>query len=354
MYGKIAGDGQFSRNFFIRKLWIYSIFLTSFFGYNVPIREEEIWMSGIQKKKGMFLKRIKNDWLLYLLILPVLLWYLVFCYLPIAGGLSLSVRNFRFDMGIWESPVVGLKHFQTMLSDRNFIQATKNTLIISLGRIVFQMPCAILVAIFLNEIRSAKLKKVYQTVITFPHFISWVVLAGILSNIFSSTGIINQILIFFGLETVSPITAASTFRPFIWISNIWKEVGWDSIIYLAAITGINPDLYEAAEVDGASRLQRIWHITLPGIKGTITIMLILAVGQMMTNGSFDQIFNLYSSPVYKVGDTLDTYIFRESFVTGGLNYGYSAAIGLFKSIIGVIMITLSNKIVTLMGENGLY
>ena len=128
----------------------------------------------------------------------------------------------------------------------------------------------------------------------------------------------------------------------------------DSIIYLAAITSIDPGLYEAAEVDGAGRLQRIWHITLPGIKGTIAIMLILAIGQVVTNGSFDQIFNLYSSPVYQVGDTLDTYIFRESFITGGLNYGYSTAIGMFKSVIGVIMITVSNKIVTVIGENGLY
>ena len=299
-------------------------------------------------------KKMRNDWLLYLLIVPVVVWYLIFCYLPIAGGLSLSVRNFRFDEGIWTSPFVGLQQFQKMFADRDFMRATGNTIIISLGRIAFQMPCAILAAIFLNEIRNAKLKRTFQTVITFHHFISWVVLAGILSNIFGSSGIINQVLTMLGIENISPITTAATFRPFIWLSNIWKEVGWDSIIYLAAITSIDPGLYEAAEVDGAGRLQRIWHITLPGIKGTIAIMLILAIGQVVTNGSFDQIFNLYSSPVYQVGDTLDTYIFRESFITGGLNYGYSTAIGMFKSVIGVIMITVSNKIVTAIGENGLY
>lgn len=305
-------------------------------------------------KKEKWKKQIKNDRMLYLLLIPVLAWYLVFCYLPIAGGISLSMRNFRFDMGIWQSPFVGLEHFEKMLSDREFLRATKNTIVISLGRICFQMPCAILVALFLNEIRSAGLKRTFQTIITFPHFISWVVLAGILSNLFGSSGMINQLLNTLGLEGISPITSPSTFRPFIWISNIWKEVGWDSIIYLAAITSIDPGLYEAAEVDGAGRMQRIWHITLPGIKGTIAIMLILAVGQIMTNGSFDQIFNLYSAPVYSVGDTLDTFIFRESFVTGGLNYGYSTAIGMFKSVIGVLMITVSNKIVTALGENGLY
>lgn len=299
-------------------------------------------------------KRIKSQWLLYFLLAPVLIWYISFCYLPIAGGLSLSIRNFRFDKGIWESPIIGLGHFVKMLSDRNFIQATRNTIIISLGRIFFQMPCAVLVAVFLNEVRRPRLKKMYQTIITFPHFISWVVLAGILSNLFGSTGVINQVLVAMGFETISPITSSSTFRPFIWLSNIWKEVGWDSIIYLAAITSIDPGLYEAAEVDGADRLQRIWHITLPGILGTIAIMLILAVGQIMTNGSFDQIFNLYSSPVYKVGDTLDTYIFRESFVTGGLNLGYSTAIGMFKSIIGIVLISVSNKIVTSFGQDGLF
>ena len=299
-------------------------------------------------------KRMRNDWMLYLLIIPVLAWYFIFCYMPIAGGLSLSVREFRYDTGIWHSPFVGLAHFQEMLSDRDFLRAAANTIIISLGRIAFQMPCAILVAVFLNEIRSAKLKRTFQTVITFPHFISWVVLAGILSNIFGSSGIINQVLNMLGMESISPITSAATFRPFIWLSNIWKEVGWDSIIYLAAITSIDPGLYEAAEVDGAGRFQKIWHVTLPGIKGTIAIMLILAIGQVMTNGSFDQIFNLYSSPVYAVGDTLDTFIFRESFVTGGLNFGYSTAIGMFKSIIGVIMISISNRIVTALGENGLY
>lgn len=310
----------------------------------------------VEKKQGR--RKIRKIWkdykVIYMMIIPVLLWYVMFCYLPIIGGLSLSFREYRFDMGIWKSPFVGMKHFQKMLRDKDFLLAVRNTIIISLGRIVFQMPCAILVALFLNEIRKKTIKRVVQTVITFPHFISWVVMAGILTGLFGSSGAINGILTSIGLPSVSPISQASTFRGFIWASNIWKEVGWDSIIYLAAITSIDPGLYEAAEMDGANRLQRIWHVTIPGIRSTIAIMLILAVGQVMTNGSFDQIFNLYSAPVYKVGDTLDTYIFRESFITGGLNYGYSSAIGLFKSVIGIIMITISNKIVTELGENGLF
>ena len=299
-------------------------------------------------------KSWKNYKLIYLMLLPVVLWYVLFCYLPMVGGISLSFREYRFDMGIWKSPFVGLEHFQKMFRDKDFLVAVRNTIIISLGRIVFQMPCVILVAVFLNEIRKTGIKRIVQTVITFPHFISWVVMAGILTGLFGSSGAINGILNSLGMDSISPISQASTFRPFIWLSNIWKEVGWDSIIYLAAITSIDPGLYEAAEMDGANRLQRIWYVMLPGIRSTIAIMLILAVGQVMTNGSFDQIFNLYSAPVYKVGDTLDTYIFRESFISGGLNYGYSSAIGLFKSVIGVIMITVSNKIVTKLGENGLF
>lgn len=288
------------------------------------------------------------------MIIPILLWYVVFCYLPIAGGLSLSFREYRFDMGIWKSPFIGIDHFKKMFTDVDFISAARNTIIISLGRIVLQMPSAICLAIFLNEVTSKRMRKLFQTVITFPHFISWVVLSGILINLFSSTGIINQILGAFSMPAVSPLVNPDSFRLFIWFSNIWKEVGWDSIIYMAAIASIDPGLYEAAEVDGASRLQRIYHVTLPGIKSTVAIMLILAVGSVMTNGSFDQIFNLYTPTVYSVGDTLDTFIFRESFITGGLNFGYTTAIGLFKSIIGVVMIVTANKFVKAMGEKGLY
>ena len=305
------------------------------------------------KKGAKILTQIKNDWLLYILLLPVLLWYLVFCYAPMAGVI-LAFKDYSFRGGLWGSPWVGLNNFIQMFKDPMFFRAVKNTVIFSLGRIAFQMPCAILLAVALNELRFKKSKKAIQTIVTFPHFISWVVLSGMLINLFGSTGVINQILNTMGLGSVAPITSADSFRGFIWLSGIWKEAGWDSIIYLAAITSIDPGLYEAAAVDGANRLQRIWHVTLPGIRSTVCIMLILAVGSILTNGGFDQIFNLYSSPVYGVADTLDTYVFRESFITGGLDYGYTTAIGLFKSVIGIVMITACNKVVTKAGESGLF
>lgn len=306
-----------------------------------------------KERRSRILKQMRNDWLLYLLLVPVLAWYIIFCYLPMAG-VTLAFRDYSYKGGLWGSEWIGLANFTKMFSDPLFFRAVKNTIIFSLGRIAFQMPCAILLAIALNELRLKWAKKTVQTIVTFPHFISWVVLAGMLMNIFGSTGTVNQILSALGISNIAPITSSKAFRTFIWISGIWKEVGWDSIIYLAAITSIDPGLYEAAAVDGASRGQRIWHVTLPGIRSTICIMLILAVGAILTNGGFDQIFNLYSAPVYDVADTLDTYTFRESFITGGLDYGYTTAIGLFKSVIGVIMLTVCNKAVTKAGESGLF
>ena len=302
--------------------------------------------------RGRIARKLRNDALYYVMLVPVLAWYAIFCYVPMAG-ITLAFRNFRFDGGLWNSPWVGMDNFVKMMSDAQFLVAVKNTVIIGVGGILFQMPCAIILAILINEIRGRRAKKFFQTVVTFPHFISWVVLGGILTSMFSSSGIINQVLGAIGLPSVSPLTSVDSFRPFIWISNIWKEIGWDSIIYIAAITSIDTGPYEAAEVDGANRLQKMWHITLPGIRSTIVIMLILAVGQLMNNGRFDQIFNLYSAPVYSVGDTLDTYIFRESFVTGGLNFGYSTAIGLFKSVIGVVLISISIKIAS-RADEGLF
>ena len=296
--------------------------------------------------------RLKNDWLLYLLLLPVLAWYLIFCYAPMSG-LVLAFKKYSVKLGIWGSKWVAFDNFEKMFRDRKLMQALRNTIIFGLGGIAISMPCEIALALMLNELRMNKVKKVVQTTVTFPHFISWVVLSGILINLFSSTGVVSYIFHALGLEYRNPLTTTTGYRWFVWISAVWKEVGWGSIIYLAAITGINPDMYEAAELDGATRMQQIFHVTLPAIRGTICIMLILAVGQLLTNGRFDQIFNTYSSPVYSVADTMDTYIFRESFTTGGMNFGYSTAIGVVKSVFGLVMIVTANKIVTATGEQGL-
>ena len=203
-------------------------------------------------------KKLRNDWLLYAMIIPVLVWYLLFCYLPM-GGITLAFKDFRFDKGIWGSPIVGFKHFKAMFANREFGVAFKNTIIFSLGKLLFHFPVPIIVAVLLNEIKIPKVKKLFQTIFTFPHFISWVVLSGILINIFASNGIVNQTLGALGWGEVAPLTSVAYFRPFIWISNIWKEFGWDAIIYMAALTSIDPQLYEAAEIDGANRFEKILH-----------------------------------------------------------------------------------------------
>lgn len=286
------------------------------------------------------------------MILPAIIWYILFCYLPM-GGAILAFKEYRYDMGILGSPWCGLENFKMMFNDRAFLQALKNTLIFSAGKLLFHFPIPIITAILLNEIKNQKIKKFFQTVFTFPHFISWVVLASIFMNLFSSSGVINQILLSLGFEQFSPLISSTLFRPFIWISNIWKEFGWDTIIYMAALTGISPTLYEAAEIDGANRFQKIVHITLPGIRSIICIMLILQVGNIMGGASFNQIFNLYSPAVYSVGDIIDTFVQRYTFEMGA-NFGYTTAVGLFKSVIGIIMLTITNKIVTKSGEQGLF
>lgn len=295
---------------------------------------------------------VRKNWVLYALLMPVLIWYIVFCYGPM-GGLILAFKDFSYRKGVFGSPWVGLENFKDMFTDRYFIRGIRNTFILGIGGIITMMPCQIGLAIMLNEVRLKRSKKFIQTVVTFPHFISWVVLAGIVKNLLSSTGVVNQILMSIGLEAIAPLTNPNTYRGFIWIAEIWKEVGWGSIIYLAAITSIDQGLYEVASIDGASRLQRVRYVTLPGIRSTICIMLILATGQLLTNGRFDQIFNTYSSVVYETADTLDTYIFRETLSGGNMDFGYSTAIGVFKSFFGLVMILIANKIVTKAGEDGL-
>lgn len=298
-------------------------------------------------------KQIRSDKLLYLLLLPVIAWYLIFAYLPM-GGLSLAFKSFRYDMGLWGSPWIGFEHFSKMFEDKDFWNALKNTLVFAAGKICILFPMPVLLAVLLNEMRANKTKKFFQTVFTFPHFITWVVLAGILINMFGSNGMVNASLSALGLQKISPLSDSSMFRPFIWLSALWKEIGWDSIIYLAAFAGIDPGLYEAASIDGANRFQKMIHISWPGIRGTVAIMFILAVGSLMTSGaSFDQVFNLYSEPVYNVADTLDTFVYRSSFSIG-TNFGYTTAVGFLKSVINVILITVTNKIVTKTGESGLF
>lgn len=289
----------------------------------------------------------------YIMLLPVIIWYIIFAYAPMYG-ITLAFKTFNYSKGIMGSPWVGLKNFQDLMVDADFWSAFKNTIIIGFGKLLFCFPIPIILSILLNECVFTRGKKIVQTVLTFPHFISWVVLAGILTNILGNSGVINQLIALFGKDSVAFLSNSSIFRPVLYFSQAWKETGWDSIIYIAALAGINPELYEAAQIDGVNRWQKIRYISWPGIRPTVAILLILAVGQMLSVGSsFDQIFNLYSSPVYGVADTIDTYVYRTTF-TVGADFGYMTAVGFLKSTINLAMIFLANTIVRKSGEQGLF
>jgi putative aldouronate transport system permease protein len=296
-------------------------------------------------------KTIKAYKYFYLLLLLPILYYVVFAYLPMYG-MTLAFKQFRYDKGLFNSPWVGMKFFVQLFTDINFMSSFKNTLIISFSKILLCFPMPVILALVLNEVTNTKIKKTFQTIFTFPHFLSWVVVAGIIINIVSDKGAINQIITLFGGQNTNLLIDPKAFRPILYISQIWKEVGWDSIIYLAALAGINPEIYEASEIDGASRMQTMRYITWPSIKGTVTIMLILYIGSVM-NSNFDQVFNLYSPSVYSVGDILDTYVYRQAFAMDP-DFSYAAAIGLFKSVIGFALIYSANFVTTrLFKEEGL-
>jgi putative aldouronate transport system permease protein len=295
-------------------------------------------------------KRILSGRIYYLLLLPAILYYIIFAYIPMYG-VVLAFKNFKFNLGIVGSPWIGFDNFQTLIKYADFWVAFRNTVIISFGRLLFQFPVAIILALLLNEVVKSTMKRLFQTVLTFPHFISWVVLSGVLINLLGDSGIFNQMLVELGMPKIALLIDASSFRWLLFITENWKEAGWGAIIYLAAISGINPELYEAAYVDGANRWQQLESITIPSIFSTISIMLILAIGGIM-NGGFDQIFNLYSASVYNVADIIDTLAYRLGFQMG-TNYGLVTAIGLFKSVIGLIMLAGANYAVKKMGQEGL-
>jgi putative aldouronate transport system permease protein len=295
-------------------------------------------------------KEIYKSRYLYILLLPTLLYYLLFQYFPMYGIL-LAFKEYHIREGILGSPWIGLHNFEELVKQSDFWRAFQNTIIISVGRIVLEFPAAILLALLINEVAKQKLKRFYQTVYTFPHFISWVIVSGIMFNFLSSEGILNQIIAFLGYDKQTFLTDPGLFRPIIFLSNIWKEVGWSAIIYLAAIAGINPELYEAARVDGANRFQQLMAITWPSIRGTAAILLILAVGNSL-NGGFEQIFNMYNPGVYNTGDIIDTYVYRSAF-NDGTSFGVSTAIGLFKAVLNFALLYAANFMVKRLGEEGL-
>jgi ABC-type polysaccharide transport system, permease component len=267
-------------------------------------------------------------------------------------GVILAFKTYDFGAGIMGSPWIGLENFRQLLDHPEFAGAFANTLIISCGRLIFEFPIPIVLALFINEIRGSGYKRVMQTIYTFPHFLSWVIVYGLAFNLFSHDGIFNQLMDLMGLPSTQLLQSPKTFRAFLFMSDNWKEMGYGTIIYLAAITGISPELYEAGKIDGASRWQLMGYITWPSIKPTVAIMLVLTVAGMM-NAGFDQIFNMDNAAVRSVSDIIDTLVFRLTFVTGS-DFGFTTAMGLFKSVINLILMLIANKIVKNLTGRGIY
>ena len=299
-------------------------------------------------------KRMVEYKYFYLLVAPLLAFYILFEYVPLYG-LLLAFKDFNFAKGIWRSDWIGWANFEEIFRLSDFWSAFRNTVIIAFGRLIFEFPVPIVVAILLNEVRRARLKKFYQVVYTFPHFLSWVIISGILVNFLGSFGVLNQILDMLGFDKMNLLVDPESFRALIFGSSLWRDLGWGTIIYLAAIAGINPSLYEAASIDGANRFQQMWHITWPGLKSTVAILFILNVGATMSSGGggFDQIFNLYNPAVYEKADILDTYIYRRTFSVGE-SYGTSTAVGLFKSVINFLLLYMANKTAQKLGQEGIF
>ncbi len=310
--------------------------------------------SEISRKPKGRLARLGKKMLMhkesYFLILPGVIWFAIFAYIPLFG-LSLAFKTYMPREGIFGSPWVGMLNYTFVFRDKAFIDSIFKALQINAGRLLFVFPYPIILALFFNEVRLGKSKKILQSVFTFPHFLSWVVVSSIMLNVLGMNGIVNSLVKLTGSEPVSFLGTPEYFQPMVYITDAWKTGGWSAIIYMAAIAGIDQDQFEAAEIDGASRMQRMWYITLPGIQNTIVVLFILAVGNIMAAG-FDQIFNLSNPATMKAAETLDMYIYRITFQSTA-DFSFSTAVSLFKSVINLVLLFAADRIAKLLGGSGL-
>lgn len=307
---------------------------------------------GTAMAKRKLRRRLKRDRHLYLMLLPIIGFYLLFKYSPMFGEI-IAFKNYRFADGIMGSKWVGLKHFHSLFASLDFWRILRNTLLLNVYSLVFGFPVPIFLALLLNEVRKEWYKRIVQNLLYLPHFISWAVLGGIFVAMLSpSTGVVNYVLThLFGLEPIY-FMAHSAWWPFAYtLSGIWREAGWGTILYLAAMSAIDPQLYEAAKIDGASKLRQIWHITLPGIRSTIAILLVLRMGNMLDVG-LEHTLVLQNPSVLDVADVISTYVYRVGLLN--MNYSYTTALGLFQSLVGLILVVGVNKLIRLSGERGLW
>jgi putative aldouronate transport system permease protein len=292
----------------------------------------------------------RQRWL-YFLMSPTLIYFLIFKYGPLWNA-QIAFKDFKPLLGVMGSPWVGFKHFETFINSFYFTELMTNTIIFSVAKLVLGLPLAVIVAIALHETWFLRFRTFVQTMVYLPHFLSWVIMYGVLLVLLSpGSGLLNEIIQGFGGEPIPFLTSPDHFRWVVILSDIWKETGWSTILYLAALLAISPDLYEAAAVDGATPLQRIWYISLPGILPVIVLVTLLRLGHILEAG-FNQIFVLYSVPVYSVGDIIDTWVFRQGVLS--FQFSLATAVGFFKGVIGLILILVSNRIAKRWAQQSIY
>ena len=292
----------------------------------------------------------RQRWL-YFLMMPTLIYFAVFKYGPLVNA-QIAFKDFKPLLGVWGSPWVGFKHFETFINSFYFTDLMTNTIIFSVAKLLLGLPLAVICAIALHETWFLRFRTFVQTMIYLPHFLSWVIMYGVLLVLLSpGNGMFNEIIQAFGGEPIPFLTSPDHFRWVVILSDIWKETGWSTILYLAALLAISPDLYEAAAVDGATPLQRIWYISLPGILPVIVLVTLLRLGHILEAG-FNQIFVLYSVPVYSVGDIIDTWVFRQGVLQ--FQFSLATAVGFFKGVIGLVLILVSNRIAKRWAQQSIY
>jgi putative aldouronate transport system permease protein len=303
-------------------------------------RARPLGARGLPRVQALGRAMWRHRWL-YMLMAPTLLYFLIFRYGPLWNA-QIAFKDFRPLLGVLGSPWSGFEHFGTFINGFYFEQLMGNTIFFSMAKLLLGIPLAVMLALALHETWLARFKAVVQTMAYLPHFLSWVVMFGVMLTILSpNNGLINQIIERLGGEPIPFLTSPEWFRQVVIISDLWKETGWSTILYLAALLAISPHLYEAATVDGASQWQRIWHISLPGILPVVVLVTLLRLGHILEAG-FNQIFVLYSVPVYSVGDILDTWVYRQGVLA--FQFSLATAVGLFKGAVGLVLILVANRV----------
>ena len=297
------------------------------------------------KEKRNIKTYLRNSWQLYAMLVIPVVYMILFKYKPMLG-VVVAFKKFNVFQGIWDSPWIGLANFQEAFSSRDFWNALKNTLILNIGDLIIGFP----IPVFLNELRSSKIRKTTQTLLYLPNFLSWVIIAGISTQLFSSSGLVNNVLNALGIGTVNFLTNSFIWRIVYWFFGVWQGAGYSLIVYLAALMATDASLGEAAYIDGATRLQRIWYVTLPQISSTITVLLIMQVGKLVTI-SFDRPYMMGNSLVRDASDVISTYVYSIGLAAG--RFDFATAVGLFQTVVGVVLVLSANAAIKKMGQEGI-